>query len=351
MSHRLLVKDSVGERELLLIDRILVGRDPRCDISDSDAQLSRRHVEFSVSDRGVLVRDLNSRNGMLVNGRKVLEAILHPGDVVQVASLAVTFVTATAEPEAVSMPSPAAGAGRRAAAAPLRARRPNSDQAVLPFRRGPDDDDRTKLMTADQVAAAAVASLAPREAPGVGAVEGADVESGTVGARGDGGREALAPRLAPQYAGEVARQAVEDEPGWPPPPSLAPRAAVPITGRADSGWTARLTWHVATLAIVAFLIGTVSALPWRMAPLGGAAVTALAVLFVPLVALLAALGLGIAVAARLRRGTLSALSALTVQVEQARAGEIDRVLDPLGTKPTAELAAAINEVLLRARRP
>lgn len=356
MSHRLLVKDNVGERELLLIDSIVIGRDPRCDISESDPQLSRRHAEFSVSDRGVVVRDLNSRNGMLVNGKKVLEAILHPGDVVQVANLAVTFVRAGAEPEAVSMPAPAAAPSFRPAA-PQKSKRLARPQPVLPFRLSPDEDDRTGLMSPDQVAAAAIASLPERgteSSEQAKTAAGVSLDPATVG-------------LAPDADGEVSDP---PEPSWPPPsgtgaggrrdedqiPAIAAgplvsKARAPITGVAEPGWTASLTWQVATLAIVSFLIGALSALPWRAGPVGGAALTAAMILLLPLVTLLLSLGLGLLVAARVRRATLARLSAFAAQVRKAAEGEIDRVADPLGSGPSAELADAINDVLGRAGRP
>jgi glucose dehydrogenase len=118
----------------------------------------------------------------------------------------------------------------------------------------------------------------------------------------------------------------------------------------DSGWTASVTWQIATLSIVSFLIGAVSALPWRAGPLGGPALTAAMVLLVPLLALLAALGLGLVVAARVRRTTLSRVANCAAHVRQAMNGEIDSIGDPLGTEPSRELARAITDVLVRARR-
>ena len=105
MTHRLQIKDPQGEREVLLVDSLAVGRDPRCDISAADPQLSRRHAEFVVSGATVVVRDLGSRNGILVNGRRLTEAVLSAGDVVQIAQLVVTFLSTidptngTGEPE------------------------------------------------------------------------------------------------------------------------------------------------------------------------------------------------------------------------------------------------------------
>jgi pSer/pThr/pTyr-binding forkhead associated (FHA) protein len=71
---------------------MVIGRDPMCDVSDSDPLLSRRHAEFKESASDVRVRDLGSRNGILVNGVKQAEAVLRAGDVVQIGHLQVKYV-------------------------------------------------------------------------------------------------------------------------------------------------------------------------------------------------------------------------------------------------------------------
>ena len=48
MSKLLVVNDGKRERELLLVERLVVGRDPMCDLSHDDALLSRRHAEFQM---------------------------------------------------------------------------------------------------------------------------------------------------------------------------------------------------------------------------------------------------------------------------------------------------------------
>lgn len=92
MSRKLVVNDGRRERELLLVGTMVVGRDPTCDISDADPLLSRRHVEFISSPKEVTVRDLGSRNGILVNGVKIAQSVLRGGDVVQVGHLQVRFL-------------------------------------------------------------------------------------------------------------------------------------------------------------------------------------------------------------------------------------------------------------------
>jgi pSer/pThr/pTyr-binding forkhead associated (FHA) protein len=92
MSRRLIVSGASHPREFVLVGTMIVGRDPACDISDAaDPLLSRRHAEFS-NAKEATVRDLSSRNGILVNGVKTPQAVLRPGDVVQIGHLQVKFV-------------------------------------------------------------------------------------------------------------------------------------------------------------------------------------------------------------------------------------------------------------------
>lgn len=92
MTRKLIIYDGRNEREVALVGTLIVGRDPSCHISDLDPLLSRRHAEFVSTAKGVTLRDLGSRNGMLVNGDKVTERRLVDGDVVQLGHLQFRFV-------------------------------------------------------------------------------------------------------------------------------------------------------------------------------------------------------------------------------------------------------------------
>lgn len=48
-----------------------VGRNASCQLSLDDPLVSRRHALFEVGPGGVTVEDLNSRNGVIVNGRRI----------------------------------------------------------------------------------------------------------------------------------------------------------------------------------------------------------------------------------------------------------------------------------------
>lgn len=66
-----------------LAGRQVVGRDESCDTVLTGGEISRRHAEFRVDGPVVAVRDLESRNGVFVNGVREDDAPLGPGDVVR----------------------------------------------------------------------------------------------------------------------------------------------------------------------------------------------------------------------------------------------------------------------------
>lgn len=63
---------------------LVVGRDPHCEIVIDDRQVSRFHVRFSPSPEGIMLEDLDSKNGTHCNGNFVDKPlILQDGDVIQ----------------------------------------------------------------------------------------------------------------------------------------------------------------------------------------------------------------------------------------------------------------------------
>jgi hypothetical protein len=65
----------------------VVGRDPGCDIVLNDAKCSRRHAVIEETPEGVTVRDSGSANGIYVNGKKVENAPLRPGDTLRMGAV------------------------------------------------------------------------------------------------------------------------------------------------------------------------------------------------------------------------------------------------------------------------
>jgi chromosome segregation ATPase len=60
--------------------RTRIGRAPGCEIQIDSSSVSRHHALILVGMREVIVEDLNSTNGVLVNGRKVARQLLSDGD-------------------------------------------------------------------------------------------------------------------------------------------------------------------------------------------------------------------------------------------------------------------------------
>jgi len=100
---------TAGEQsiDLQLGRTVVVGRAVTSDIPIYDPTISRRHAEVSLTENGVLVKDLGSSNGTFLNGAKIAEAEAGPNDVVTFGKVAfrVKEVTAPApRPQVVPTP-------------------------------------------------------------------------------------------------------------------------------------------------------------------------------------------------------------------------------------------------------
>lgn len=258
--RRLVLDDGRIQRDLVIRERMTVGRDPSCDISDSDPRLSRRHAEFLATSQGLLIRDLQSRNGIRVNGRSAREATLAPGDLVEIAHLAIRFL----DDEAVDP----AGVG-------LSTTTPTPVGSIK-VREG-FEDDRTRART-----------------PQLSSAVSGPIEMS---------REVRAPR----DAGDVAISAVEGTVRVALPPSL--RQPLPprlgVTDLMKSSWGIRVLGHGLLLSVTVFAMVTIPMWHWLTAiagPIGpGPLVRTLAV------PLLASLFVGLVVASLIARTTSKGL--------------------------------------------
>jgi DNA-binding response OmpR family regulator len=89
-----LTKKLGGTRWALDQDEFLIGRDPDCDLTIPERQVSRHHARIRRASSGYLIEDLGSRNGTHVNGVPVeMPVPLQDGDVIQIAlALELAFV-------------------------------------------------------------------------------------------------------------------------------------------------------------------------------------------------------------------------------------------------------------------
>jgi len=68
--------------------RLVLGRSSGCQLVFADDTVSRRHAELRLDDGRWMLRDLGSSNGTWVNGRRVMEAEVAPGDELQLGACA-----------------------------------------------------------------------------------------------------------------------------------------------------------------------------------------------------------------------------------------------------------------------
>ena len=73
-------------QEILLSGRasLTFGRSPEADICFPENRISRIHAEIRQWDRDLVIKDMNSRNGLLVNGVRTDVAVLKAGDIITI---------------------------------------------------------------------------------------------------------------------------------------------------------------------------------------------------------------------------------------------------------------------------
>ena len=79
------------ERRELDKRRLVIGRSRDCDIQLSDPNVSRRHAELRQEGASYWIVDLDSTNGIEINGRRLKRAKLEDGDKVTLGSTDVVF--------------------------------------------------------------------------------------------------------------------------------------------------------------------------------------------------------------------------------------------------------------------
>ena len=83
---------NAGARFLLDAERTTAGRRPDSDIFLDDVTVSRKHAEFIRRGELFVVRDVGSLNGTYVQRDRIEEAVLRPGDEVQIGKYRLIFL-------------------------------------------------------------------------------------------------------------------------------------------------------------------------------------------------------------------------------------------------------------------
>jgi uncharacterized protein YraI len=92
-----------GKGYLIRGDVLTIGRDPDNDISLNDEQVSRHHARLLRQEDQIILEDLGSTNGTLVNGKPIVgQHVLQPADIISISS-SVFGVKGFAAPQTMGM--------------------------------------------------------------------------------------------------------------------------------------------------------------------------------------------------------------------------------------------------------
>lgn len=92
-----------GRRYPLMEGDNVLGRASDCEVSLELASISRHHALITVEDDRITLRDLRSKNGTFVRGRRVDETVeIRDGDQIRLGSVTLIFTSASADPSTLT---------------------------------------------------------------------------------------------------------------------------------------------------------------------------------------------------------------------------------------------------------
>ncbi len=106
--YLVLFKNNGERKNFSLPDNVtVIGRRHDCDLQIPLPSVSRRHCQLSYNDGVLKIRDLSSRNGTYINGKRIDDSIAKAGDYLKIGPL--TFLLQiNGQPEKISPPKQAA---------------------------------------------------------------------------------------------------------------------------------------------------------------------------------------------------------------------------------------------------
>jgi pSer/pThr/pTyr-binding forkhead associated (FHA) protein len=82
-----------GQERVFPQGKVVVGRSRDVDIQIDNADVSRRHAVIYWSEGSVVVKDLGSTNGTMVNGYPIDSTVVRPSDVIRIGNAHITVAS------------------------------------------------------------------------------------------------------------------------------------------------------------------------------------------------------------------------------------------------------------------
>ncbi|MFO0599735.1 MAG: FHA domain-containing protein [Myxococcaceae bacterium] len=81
----------LGQRFVLDANELIIGRGEKATLTLDSEEVSRQHARLTRTEGEYTVEDLESRNGIVLNGLKVHSAVLRDGDQVQLGDVVLSY--------------------------------------------------------------------------------------------------------------------------------------------------------------------------------------------------------------------------------------------------------------------
>jgi len=94
-----------GQQQIIALPSAVtvIGRRRNCDLRIPLSDVSKRHCQINCDDGTLKIRDLGSKNGTFLNGLRITEAVVQPGDWIQVGPIGFVFQI-DGKPEKITAP-------------------------------------------------------------------------------------------------------------------------------------------------------------------------------------------------------------------------------------------------------
>ena len=118
-----------GRTHELNVDKTTIGRVEDNTFQIADPSVSSHHCEIILRGTDVVIHDLGSTNGSFINGEKISESVLRPGQTLKLGQIELQLVPDGAP---IPAPKPAPGAPAPSAPAPAQQQRKMDSTMVVP---------------------------------------------------------------------------------------------------------------------------------------------------------------------------------------------------------------------------
>ncbi len=119
-----------GRSVELTVDKTTIGRVDDNTFQIAESSVSSHHCEILLRGSDIVVKDLNSTNGTFINGEKISEQVLKPGQTLRLGQVELKLETEGAPASPIPAPTPV-GAASAPAPAPAQSPSKKSDHTIV----------------------------------------------------------------------------------------------------------------------------------------------------------------------------------------------------------------------------